>query len=97
MWLSQEVQMGTDKAKYGLIGPVKNAQIVTVKLEEQDEQIAEKPWFSHTIIFDKSGQVIEQLNRNPDRSEWRTVNDYSDSGNLLATKVLTPRVRLIVR
>jgi len=82
--------MGTDKAKYGLTGPVKNVQIVTVKLEEQDEQIVEKPWFSHNLIFDKSGQVIEQLIRNPDGSEWRTVNDYSDSGNLLATRSFDP-------
>ena len=82
--------MRTDKTKYGLIGPVKNVQIVTPQLEEQDGQIAEKPLFSHTIIFNKSGQVIEQVNRNPDGSEWRTVNDYSDSGNLLATRSFDP-------
>ena len=78
--------MRTEKAKYGLIGPVKKVQIETATLEEQDEQIVETPLFSQTIIFNESGQVLEQLNRNPDGSEWRTVNDYSDSGNLLATK-----------
>ena len=82
--------MRTDKTKYGLIGPVKNVQIVIPQLEEQDGQIAEKPLFSHTIIFNKSGQVIEQLNRNPDGSEWRSVNDYTDSGNLLATRSFDP-------
>ena len=82
--------MRTEKAKYGLTGPVKKVQIETATLEEQDEQIVEKPLFSQTIIFNKSGQVIEQLNRNPDGSEWRTVNDYSDSGNLLATKSFDP-------
>ena len=93
--------MRNEKAKYGLIGPVKNVQIATAQLEKQDEQIVEKPRFSHTIIFNKSGQVIEQLNRNPDGSEWRTVNDYSDSGNLLATRsfdstgVLNREVRYI--
>ena len=83
--------MRSDKTKYGLIGPVKNVQIATAQLEKQDEQIVEKPRFSHTIIFDKSGQVIEQLNRNPDGSEWRTVNDYSDSGNLLMTRFFDPK------
>ena len=78
--------MRTDKMKYGLIGPVKNVQIVRARFEDQDGQIAETPWFSHTITFNKSGQVIEELNRNPDGSAWRTVNDYSDSGNLLATR-----------
>lgn len=78
--------MRTEKAKYGLRGPVKKVQIETATLEEQDEQIVEKLLFSQTIIFNESGQVLEQLNRNPDGSEWRTVNDHSDSGNLLTTK-----------
>ena len=76
-----------DKTNYGLRGPVKNVQIVTPQLEEQDGQITEKPSFSYTITFNKEGQVVEQVNRNPDGSEWRTVNDYSDSGNLLMTRV----------
>lgn len=82
--------MRTDKTKYGLVGPVKNVQIVTAQFEEQDGQMAEKPLFSHTIIFNKNGQLIEQLNRSPDGSEWRSVNDYTDSGNLLATRSFDP-------
>ena len=75
-----------DKTKYGLKGPVKNVQMVTAQFEEQDGQITEKPSFSYTITFNKDGQVVEQVHRNPDGSEWRTVNDYSDSGNLLITR-----------
>ena len=77
--------MRSDKTKYGLIGPVKNVQIVTARFEDQDGQITENPWLSYTISFNQDGQVIKQLNRNPDGSEWHSVNDYSDSGNLLAT------------
>ena len=80
-----------DKTKYGLRGPVKNVQIVTATVEEQDGQITEKPSFSYTISFNKEGQIVEQVNRNPDGSEWRTVNDYSDSGNLLATRSFDPK------
>lgn len=82
--------MRTDKTKYGLIGPVKYVQIVTAQFEEHDGQIAEKPLFSHTIIFNKSGHVIEQHNQNPDGSEGRGVHDYTDSGNLLATRSFDP-------
>ena len=82
--------MTMDKSKYGLIGQVKNVQIVTARFEDQDGQIAEKPCFNHTVNFNKSGQVIEQVNRNPDGSEWRAVNDYSDSGKLLATRSFDP-------
>jgi SRSO17 transposase len=78
--------MRSDKTKYALIGPVKNVQIVTARFEEQDGQITEKLWLSYTISFNQAGQVIKQLNRNPDGSEWHTVNDYSDSGNLLAMR-----------
>ena len=79
-----------DKTKYGLSGPVKNVQAVTATFEERDGQIAEKPSFSYTITFNKLGQVVEQVNRNPDGSQWRTVMDYSDSGNLLAMRVFDP-------
>ena len=60
------------------------------KLEEQDGQIAEKPWFSHTTTFNQDGWLTEQINRNPDGSEWRIVNDYSDSCKLLATRIYNP-------
>jgi YD repeat-containing protein len=76
-----------DKTKYGLSGPVKSVQAVTATFEERDGQIAEKPSFSHTITFNKQGQIVEHVNRNPDGSEWRTVFDYSDSGNLLTMRV----------
>ena len=82
--------MRTDKEKYGLRGPVKNVLIETAKFEEHDGQIAEKPWFSYAHTFNRDGHVIEQVTRNPDGSEWRTVNDYSDSGNLLATRSFDP-------
>ena len=78
--------MKTDKEKHGLRGPVKHVLIETAQFEKQDGQIAEKLWFSHAYTFNRDGQVIEQVNRNPDGSEWRTVNDYSGSGNLLATR-----------
>jgi hypothetical protein len=84
-----------EKTKYGLIGPVKNVQIVTARFEEQDGQITEKPSFSYTITFNKQGQVVEQVNRNPDGSDWRTVNDYSDSGNLLLTRGFDSKGALI--
>jgi len=83
--------MTMDKTKYGLRGPVKNVQIVTAQFEEQDGQVIEKPSFSYTITFNKQGQVVEQVNRNPDGSDWRTVNDYSDSGNLLMTRFFDPK------
>ena len=82
--------MKTDKEKHGLRGPVKNVLIETAQFEEQDQQITEKPCFSHATTFNRDGQVIEQVNRNPDGSEWRTVNQYSDSGNLLATRSFDP-------
>jgi hypothetical protein len=65
-------------------------QLETARFEEQDKQLAEKPWFSHAITFNQDGWLTEQINRNPDGSEWRTVNDYSDSCKLLATKTFDP-------
>ena len=82
--------MSTDKEKFGLRGPVKKVLNETARFEEQDGQIAEKPWLSHTSTFNRDGQLVEQINRNPDGSEWRTVNQYSDSGNLLASTTFDP-------
>jgi hypothetical protein len=82
--------MKTDKEKHGLRGPVKSVHIANMHIEQQEGQITEKPWFSHTMSFDQYGRLIEQINRNPDGSEWRTVNDYSDSGELLATRGYDP-------
>jgi YD repeat-containing protein len=79
-------QMRTDREKHGLRGSVKSVLVETAQFEEQDGQITEKPWFSHTSAFNQDGWLIEQVNRNPDGSEWRAVSDYSDSGKLLATR-----------
>ena len=69
---------------------MKNVHVETARFEEQDGHIAEKPGFSHTITFDREGRLIEQVNRNPDGSEWRTVNVYSNSDKLLATRAYNP-------
>src|ERR687893_218181 len=82
--------MRTDREKHGLRGPVKSVHVVIAQLEEQGGQLTERPWFSHTTTFDRDGRLIEQVNRNPDGSEWRTVNDYSDSGVLSATRHYDP-------
>lgn len=78
--------MTTDKEKHELKGPVESVFAETVRTEEQNGQIAEQPLFSYVYTFNREGQLIEQTIRNPDGSEWRTVNDYSDSGNLLVSR-----------
>ena len=77
--------MRTDKEKLELKGSVKNVLVETAQFEEQDGQTTEKPSFRYAFTFNAEGQIIEQATRNPDGSELRTVNHYSDSGNLLAT------------
>jgi YD repeat-containing protein len=79
--------MKTDREKFGLRGAVQSVLVETVQLEEEDGQVAEKRPFHYAWIFNKDGWLIEQSNRNPDGSEWRTINDYSDSGKLLASRV----------
>src|SRR4030095_187234 len=76
----------TDREKQGLKGAVKNVSAEMAQFEKQNDEIVEKPWFSHSSSFNRDGQLIEYIVRNPDVSEWRSVNDYSDSGNLLATR-----------
>lgn len=78
--------MNMRKEKYGLRGPVKKVLIEAAQFEEHDGQIAEKPWYSYSNTFNSDGQLIEQVYRNPDGSEWRTVYQYSDSGNLLSMR-----------
>ena len=91
MWLRPGgYEMRTDRDQHGLRGPVKSVHVETAQLEEQDGRITEKPWFSHTITFDQEGRLTEQVNHNPDGSEWRTVNDYTDSGELLTTRGYDP-------
>lgn len=82
--------MRTDREKHGLIGPVKSVRVETAQFEGQGGQLTEQPWFSHTVTFNQDGWLIEQVNRTPDGSEWRTANDYSDSGRLLATRTFDP-------
>jgi hypothetical protein len=78
--------MKTDREIQGLKGPVKSVRVETAEFEERDGQIVERPWLSDTTTFNQDGWIIEQVNRNPDGSEWRTVNDYSDAGKLQATR-----------
>ena len=72
--------MRTDREKQGLIGPVKSVRVETAVFEGP----AEKPSFSHTMTFNQDGRLLDQVTRNPDGSEWRAANNYSDSGRLLA-------------
>jgi hypothetical protein len=78
--------MSTDREKHGLIGPVKSMRVDTARFDDQDSQLTERRCLSHTTTFNQDGWLIEQVNRNPDMSEWRTINDYSDSGKLLTTR-----------
>ncbi len=82
--------MRTDRKKHGLRGPARSVHVETSQFEEQDGQIAEKPGFSHTITFNRDGWLTQQINLNPDGAEWRTVNDYSDSSKLVATRTYDP-------
>ena len=79
--------MRTDREKQGLIGPVKSLRVETAQFEGHGEDLTEQPSFSHTITFNEDGSLHERLNRNPDGSEWRTANDYSDAGRLLAMRM----------
>src|SRR6266550_998964 len=79
--------MRTDREKHGLIGPVNSVRVETALFEGHGEDLTERPSFNHTMTFDEDGRLTEQVNRNPDGSEWRTVNDYSDSGRLLAMRM----------
>lgn len=82
--------MKTDREQHSLRGPVRSVAVETAQIKEQSGQFTEEPWLSHAITFNEGGNIIEQINRNPDGSEWRTVNDYSDSGTLLATRHYGP-------
>lgn len=82
--------MKTGKEQHCLRGPVQSIRVETAQFKEQDGRLIEEPWFIHTITFNRDGQIIEQVNRNPDGTEWRTRNDYSDSGRLLAARHYDP-------
>src|SRR6266498_1911406 len=74
--------MRTDREKHELIGAVKSVRVEKARFDDQGGQLTERPLLSHTSTFNQDGCLIEQVNRNPDRSEWRTINDYSDSGKV---------------
>lgn len=42
------------------------------------------------LTFNQDGRLTEEITRNTDASEWRAVNDYSDSSKLLTTKTYNP-------
>ncbi len=74
--------MRTDREKHELIGAVKSVRVEKARFDDQGGQLTERPLLSQTSTFNQDGCLIEQVNRNPDRSEWRTINDYSDSGKV---------------
>lgn len=82
--------MRTDRTGQGLRGPVESVRVETAEFKEESSGLIERPWLSHTTTFDRDGRVVESAHRNPDGSVWRTVNDYSDAGKLLATRHYDP-------
>ena len=66
--------MKTDREQHSLRGPVRSVGIETAQIKEQGGQFTEEPWFSHAIAFNEDGNIIVQINRNPDGSEWRTAS-----------------------
>ncbi len=76
--------MKTDKEKHDLRGAVKSVRVETAQFKEQDGQLVEQAWFDQTIAFNAQGNIIEHVHRNPDGSTFRTINNYSDAGQLLA-------------
>ena len=78
--------MKTDREKLGFRGAVESVLEERVQLDEAG-QVIEKRRFHYTWTFNRDGSLIQTSNRNPDGSEWRTLNDYSDSGKLLASRV----------
>lgn len=79
--------MKTDVEKHDLHGPVKSVHVETAEFKDVNGHLVEEPRFGHSISFNGAGQMVEQIHRNPDGSIWRTLNDYSEAGNLLATKI----------
>ncbi|HEX6728948.1 MAG TPA: hypothetical protein VF074_03010 [Pyrinomonadaceae bacterium] len=78
--------MRTDREKHGLTGPVKSVHVETARLQEQDGGLTEEHLFSQIMTFNQEGGLIEQVDCSPGGVQWRTVNEYTDSGQLLATK-----------
>lgn len=82
--------MKTDREKQSLLGPVKIVEIETAQLKEREGQIVGEPCYGHEITFNEDGNIVEQVNRNPDGSALRTLNDYSGAGKLLASRHYDP-------
>lgn len=77
--------MKGDREKNDLNGRVKSVRVEAAEFTEEDGRRVEKPWYGYAINFDLAGNLVERLHRNPDGSAWRTTNDYSETGDLIAT------------
>lgn len=79
--------MKGDKQRHGLRGSVKSVRVEVAEFKEEDGQRVEKPWYGYSLNFNPEGDIIEHVHHNPDGSPaWRTVNDYSETGELIATR-----------
>ena len=78
--------MSVEKQKYDLRGPVESVRVEVAEFKEEDGRRVEQPWYGYTIRFNPDGNVVEHVHRNPDGSAWRTTSDYSEAGELIATK-----------
>lgn len=79
--------MKTDKEKQELKGLVKTVYVESSQYRvQEDGQTIEMPGYSPTTIFNRDDWIIEQFHQNPDGSNWRIVNDYSEKGKLITTR-----------
>jgi hypothetical protein len=75
--------MKTDKEKHKLQGPVKTVQVESSQFVENGENTEGFP-FIQTTTFNRDGWIIELVSQNPDGSKCRMINDYSETGKLIA-------------
>ena len=78
--------MSGEKQKYDLRGPVESVRVEVAEFKEEDGGRVEQPWYGYTIRFNHDGNVVEHVHHNPDGTAWRTTSDYSEAGELIATK-----------
>jgi YD repeat-containing protein len=78
--------MRSDRQKNGLRGSVESVRVEVAEFKEEDGQLVEKPWYGYTLRFNPKGNVVEHVHHNPDGSAWRTINDYSEAGKIIATR-----------
>jgi hypothetical protein len=74
----------TARHQWGLRGPVHTCQIQHARhsLQGQTEERND-----HTFLeFRSDGFLAHQRHRNPDGSEWTSVNDYNDSSQLVSSR-----------